>query len=95
MFSKLFIFPYFVVQQQSLADLWMGFLEYYAYNFDEKTRVVSVRQKGPLVKFEKMWMSKCFAIEDPFDLGHNLGGGLSRKSNSDVFEAKLYIILVL
>lgn len=70
-----------IVEQESVAELWMGFLEYYAYTFDSKTCVVSVRQKAPLVKFEKMWMSKCFAIEDPFDLGHNLGGGLSRKSN--------------
>jgi terminal uridylyltransferase len=67
--------------QQSLADLWIGFLEYYASSFSEKTQVISVRQKSPVIKFEKMWTSKCFAIEDPFDLNHNLGAGLSRKSN--------------
>jgi terminal uridylyltransferase len=42
---------------------------------------VSVRQLKPLTKFEKMWNSPCIAIEDPFDLDHNLGAGLSRKSN--------------
>jgi terminal uridylyltransferase len=42
--------------------------------------VVSVRQLKPLTKFEKMWNSFTIAIEDPFDLDHNLGAGLSRKS---------------
>ena len=34
-----------------------------------------------LGKFEKMWNSPCIAIEDPFDLSHNLGAGISRKMN--------------
>ena len=42
--------------------------------------VVCIRQRAPLTKFEKMWNSPCIAIEDPFDLGHNLGAGISRKS---------------
>jgi hypothetical protein len=31
-------------------------------------------------QFEKMWNSPCIAIEDPFELNHNLGAGISRKS---------------
>ena len=42
--------------------------------------VVCIRQRAPLTKFEKMWNSPCIAIEDPFDLSHNLGAGISRKS---------------
>ena len=42
--------------------------------------VVSIRQSKPLTKFEKMWNSPCIAIEDPFELSHNLGAGISRKS---------------
>jgi terminal uridylyltransferase len=41
---------------------------------------VSIRQKAKLGRFQKLWTSKCIAIEDPFDLNHNLGSGLSRKS---------------
>ena len=53
--------------------------------FNEKNLVVCVRQQKPLTKFEKMWNSPCIAIEDPFDLEHNLGAGLSRKSNHFYF----------
>ena len=42
--------------------------------------MVSIRQSRPLTKFEKMWNSPCIAIEDPFELSHNLGAGISRKS---------------
>ena len=47
--------------------------------FDERRFVVCIRQSKILSKFEKMWNSPCFAIEDPFELSHNLGSGISRK----------------
>ena len=47
--------------------------------------VVSIRQSKPLTKFEKMWNSPCIAIEDPFELSHNLGAGISRKSKGGMF----------
>ena len=50
--------------------------------------VVSIRQSKPLTKFEKMWNSPCIAIEDPFELSHNLGAGISRKSMKDRFNFK-------
>jgi len=62
------------------AQLWFGFLHYYACQFDYKTRVVCIRQKEELTKFEKLWNSDTLSIEDPFDLHHNLGGALSKKS---------------
>jgi terminal uridylyltransferase len=66
--------------RQSVGTLWLGFLDYYARCFDEKNEVVCIRQSRVLSKFEKMWNSPCIAIEDPFDLSHNLGAGISRKS---------------
>ena len=48
--------------------------------------VVSIRQSKPLTKFEKMWNSPCIAIEDPFELSHNLGAGISRKSKKELFK---------
>merc|ERR1719341_1257017 len=65
----------------SLGELWIGFLNFYAGNWDDKRLVVSIRQSKPLTKFEKMWNSPCIAIEDPFELSHNLGAGISRKMN--------------
>lgn len=66
----------------SEADLWLGFLRFYTESFDFAKYVICVRQRKLLTRFEKMWMggSRGFAIEDPFDLDHNLGGALSRKS---------------
>ena len=32
-----------------------------------------------MTTFEKEWTSKCISIEDPFELTHNLGSGISRK----------------
>ena len=70
--------------QQSCSDLWVGFLQYYAADFNDKNLVVSCSQLRPLTKFEKMWNNQCIAIEDPFDLSHNLGAGLSRKSMANL-----------
>eukprot|EP00092_Neocalanus_flemingeri_P032761 GFUD01035632.1.p1 GENE.GFUD01035632.1~~GFUD01035632.1.p1 ORF type:complete len:1660 (-),score=542.26 GFUD01035632.1:232-5211(-) len=67
--------------RQSLGELWIGFLNFYAGDWDDKRLVVSIRQSRPLTKFEKMWNSPCIAIEDPFELSHNLGAGISRKMN--------------
>ena len=66
----------------SVAELWMGFLNFYAGDFDDARLVVCTRMSRQLSKFEKMWNSPCIAIEDPFDLNHNLGAGISRKSKS-------------
>ncbi|PKU29108.1 terminal uridylyltransferase hypothetical protein [Limosa lapponica baueri] len=65
---------------ESLGELWLGLLRFYTEEFDFKEYVISIRQKKLLTTFEKQWTSKCIAIEDPFDLNHNLGAGVSRKS---------------
>ena len=54
--------------------------------FGGRRLVVSIRQSRPLTKFEKMWNSPCIAIEDPFELSHNLGAGISRKSENSKLE---------
>lgn len=75
------VWPYIGANKMSVSELWIGFLNFYAGAFDDMTQVVSIRMKRPLGKFEKMWNSPCIAIEDPFDLSHNLGAGISRKMN--------------
>ena len=75
------IWPHLGKNKASVSALWLGYLQYYAGDFDDKKYVVCTRQLKPLTKFEKMWNSPTIAIEDPFDLSHNLGAGISRRSN--------------
>ena len=50
-------------------------------DFDWSTDVVTIRQLDKLTKFEKWWTSKYVAIEDPFNLEHNLGQAVSSRSD--------------
>ena len=68
--------------RMTVGDLWIGFLDFFSRAWDDKKLVVSIRQARHLTKFEKMWISPCIAIEDPFELSHNLGAGISRKSKT-------------
>ena len=74
----------------NVGDLWIGFLDFFSRSWDDKRLVVSIRQSRHLTKFEKMWISPCIAIEDPFELSHNLGAGISRKSRNSIF----YLFLI-
>ncbi|XP_063794958.1 terminal uridylyltransferase 4 [Pseudophryne corroboree] len=80
-------FPSLGRNTESLGELWLGFLRFYTEEFDFKEYVISIRQKKLLTTFEKQWTSKCIAIEDPFDLNHNLGAGVSRKMTNFIMKA--------
>jgi hypothetical protein len=54
-------------------------LRYYTTEFNWNFNVVTIKQKEPLSKFDKWWMGKPMCIEDPFNLDHNLGGGISNR----------------
>ncbi|CAL1538006.1 unnamed protein product [Lymnaea stagnalis] len=72
--------------KMTVAELWVGFLRFYVEEFNYKELVVCIRQKEPLTRFEKLWNGTSIAIEDPFDLTHNLGSGLTRKMNNFIFK---------
>ncbi|XP_041861938.1 terminal uridylyltransferase 4 isoform X2 [Melanotaenia boesemani] len=72
---------------ESVGELWLGLLRFYTEEFDFKENVISIRQRKRLTTFEKQWTSKCIAIEDPFDLNHNLGAGVSRKMTNFIMKA--------
>ncbi|XP_078526720.1 terminal uridylyltransferase 4 isoform X2 [Lissotriton helveticus] len=72
---------------ETVGELWLGLLRFYTEEFDFKEYVISIRQKKLLTTFEKQWTSKCIAIEDPFDLNHNLGAGVSRKMTNFIMKA--------
>lgn len=67
----------------TVAELWLQMFRYYTEKFDFDENVVTIRQKEPLLRLEKLWNNHSIAIEDPFDLNHNLGGALTRKSKFD------------
>lgn len=70
-----------------VGQLWVNMLRYYTETFNWKEHVVTIRQLAPLTRLHKLWNSRCIAIEDPFDLSHNLGAGLSRKMNTFIMKA--------
>ncbi|KAM8931073.1 terminal uridylyltransferase 4 isoform 2-T2 [Pelodytes ibericus] len=80
-------FPSLGKNKESVGELWLGFLRFYTEEFDFKEHVISIRQNKLLTTFEKQWTSKCIAIEDPFDLNHNLGAGVSRKMTLFIMKA--------
>uniref|UniRef100_A0A8C5R7R4 Terminal uridylyl transferase 4 n=1 Tax=Leptobrachium leishanense TaxID=445787 RepID=A0A8C5R7R4_9ANUR len=80
-------FPSLGQNKECVGKLWLGFLRFYTEEFDFKEYVISIRQKKLLTTFEKQWTSKCIAIEDPFDLNHNLGAGVSRKMTIFIMKA--------
>ncbi|XP_077548317.1 terminal uridylyltransferase 4-like [Haemaphysalis longicornis] len=73
--------------KESVGELWLGMLRFYTEEFNFKKHVVCIRQKAPLSKLQKMWNSRCIAIEDPFDLHHNLGIGVSPKMYMYIMKA--------
>ncbi|XP_067122746.1 terminal uridylyltransferase 4-like [Centruroides vittatus] len=81
------VWPDYKKNTESLAELWLGFLNFYTEIFAKKLFVVCIRRHAPLTRLEKNWYWKVensIAIEDPFDLSHNLGGA-TRKMNDFIF----------
>ncbi|KAE8633221.1 hypothetical protein XENTR_v10001819 [Xenopus tropicalis] len=79
--------PEFGQNKESVGELWLGLLRFYTEDFDFKEHVISIRRKNLLTTFKKQWTSKYIVIEDPFDLNHNLGAGLSRKMTNFIMKA--------
>ncbi|KAK3090095.1 hypothetical protein FSP39_009133 [Pinctada imbricata] len=84
------VWPSWGKNKQSVGELWAGFFRFYTESFNQNDHVVCIRQLEPLTRFEKLWNGKCIAIEDPFDLAHNLGGGLSRRMNHFIQQTFVY-----
>ncbi|KAM9098730.1 terminal uridylyltransferase 7 isoform 4-T6 [Sarcophilus harrisii] len=72
---------------ESVGELWLGLLRFYTEEFDFKEHVICIRRRSLLTTFKKQWTSKYIVIEDPFDLNHNLGAGLSRKMTNFIMKA--------
>ncbi|XP_058492227.1 terminal uridylyltransferase 4 isoform X1 [Solea solea] len=72
---------------ETVGELWLGLLRFYTEDFDFREHVICIRQHHSLTTFNKQWTSKYIVIEDPFDLNHNLGAGLSRKMTNFIMKA--------
>ncbi|XP_072927139.1 terminal uridylyltransferase 7-like isoform X1 [Hemitrygon akajei] len=81
------VWPEYGKNKESPGELWLGLLRFYTEEFDFKEHVISIRRKSLLTTFKKQWTSKYIVIEDPFDLNHNLGAGLSRKMTNFIMKA--------
>jgi hypothetical protein len=60
--------------------LWVALLRYYTEQFNYTKNIVTIRQYEPLLHVDKAWFRKVIAIEDPFELSHNLAENLSAQS---------------
>ena len=76
------IWPYYNLNKQSIGELWLGFLRYYTETFDWDSNVVCIRDNNTLTRKDKNWTKHRMAIEDPFELTHNLAAGVSSKSKN-------------
>uniref|UniRef100_A0A8C0UNT4 Terminal uridylyl transferase 7 n=1 Tax=Cyanistes caeruleus TaxID=156563 RepID=A0A8C0UNT4_CYACU len=81
------VWPDYGKNTESTGQLWLGLLRFYTEEFDFKEHVICIRRKNLLTTFKKQWTSKYIVIEDPFDLNHNLGAGLSRKMTNFIMKA--------
>ncbi|NXE88015.1 TUT7 uridylyltransferase, partial [Menura novaehollandiae] len=81
------VWPDYGKNTESVGQLWLGLLRFYTEEFDFKEHVICIRRKNLLTTFKKQWTSKYIVIEDPFDLNHNLGAGLSRKMTNFIMKA--------
>ncbi|NWV30687.1 TUT7 uridylyltransferase, partial [Grantiella picta] len=81
------VWPDYGKNTESVGQLWLGLLRFYTEEFDFKEHVICIRRRNLLTTFKKQWTSKYIVIEDPFDLNHNLGAGLSRKMTNFIMKA--------
>ncbi|XP_028331788.1 terminal uridylyltransferase 7-like isoform X2 [Gouania willdenowi] len=72
---------------ETVGELWLGLLRFYTEEFDFREHIVCVRQRARITTFRKQWSTKPICIEDPFDLNHNLGVGVSRKMANFIMKA--------
>ena len=72
---------------QSPGQLWLEMVEFYSSYFDYENEVICIRQKERLPKSEKNWNGSGIAIEDPFNLDHNLGARLTNRMSTYIRKA--------
>ncbi|CAD5220395.1 unnamed protein product [Bursaphelenchus xylophilus] len=72
---------------KTVGQLFSGFFDFYIDTFSINDEVVQIRTGRTLTKIEKEWTKCLWAVEDPFDLNHNLTSGVKRVTGLYVVQA--------
>eukprot|EP00052_Salpingoeca_macrocollata_P009447 m.74548 g.74548 ORF g.74548 m.74548 type:complete len:351 (-) comp17109_c0_seq4:30-1082(-) len=72
------VWPDYHQNTASCGELLLGFFRYFTETFDFEHHVVCTRREAALTKDEKDWARSPMAIEDPFELDHNLCKGVTK-----------------
>ncbi|XP_069887303.1 poly(A) RNA polymerase GLD2 isoform X2 [Dipodomys merriami] len=78
--------PYLSKNESSLGDLLLGFLKYYAIEFDWNTQMISVREAKAIPRPDGIeWRNKYICVEEPFD-GTNTARAVHEKQKFDMIK---------
>ncbi|KAJ1209422.1 hypothetical protein NDU88_004800 [Pleurodeles waltl] len=78
--------PYFSKNGSSLGDLFVGFLKYFATEFDWSKNMISVREAKILPRPDRVeWRNKFICVEEPFD-GSNTARAVHEKQKFDLIQ---------
>ncbi|KAM6147910.1 LOW QUALITY PROTEIN: poly(A) RNA polymerase GLD2-like [Erethizon dorsatum] len=78
--------PYLSENESSLGDLLLGFLKYYAIEFDWNSQMTLVREAKAIARPDGIeWRNKYIHVEEPFD-GTNTARGMHEKQQFDMIK---------
>ncbi|XP_040397023.1 poly(A) RNA polymerase GLD2 isoform X2 [Cygnus olor] len=82
--------PYLSKNESSLGDLLIGFLKYYATEFDWSHQMISVREAKAIPRPDGIaWRNKFICIEEPFD-GTNTARAVHEKQKFDFIKDEFF-----
>ncbi|XP_051710036.1 poly(A) RNA polymerase GLD2 isoform X3 [Oryctolagus cuniculus] len=78
--------PYLSKNESTLGDLLLGFLKYYATEFDWNSQMISVREAKAIPRPDGIeWRNKYICVEEPFD-GTNTARAVHEKQKFDMIK---------
>ncbi|XP_057396071.1 poly(A) RNA polymerase GLD2 isoform X6 [Balaenoptera acutorostrata] len=78
--------PYLSKNESNLGDLLLGFLKYYATEFDWNSQMISVREAKAVPRPDGIeWRNKYICVEEPFD-GTNTARAVHEKQKFDMIK---------
>ncbi|VDL62884.1 unnamed protein product [Hymenolepis diminuta] len=77
-------------RETTIAELWLGFLHYYLFEFDRNTYKVTIDTKKLA---PRVTSTNSFVIKDPFDLSHNMTQFVHAKLIIQIFTTFYNVLL--
>ncbi|GAB5566993.1 poly(A) RNA polymerase GLD2 isoform X2 [Prionailurus iriomotensis] len=85
--------PYLSKNESNLGDLLLGFLKYYATEFDWNSQMISVREAKAIPRPDGIeWRNKYICVEEPFD-GTNTARAVHEKQKFDMIKDQFLKIM--